>query len=270
MRRISGRITPWKTGWPSRQWQKPGARPDRLLLVYEPDVEQRRRTGKDSVLAAPHVQPKFSAEFPGVRGIALVLIALAFLREASEIRSTPPQRIEATISASERLQWVCDNTTPDDLIIGDRIYDLPLFCGRRQGLCFFPDTDPKHHLRAGILQRFLRDRVGKFDQCYLVIGRVTYDDANFEKQWRALCGGFLTDLIYGRAETWPGIREVVRLDDAYVFEVDVLEFVAPGQQPRYARGAAPETMLETCPAGFQVSEKGQDGTTNEHEFARIR
>ncbi|MFP4499807.1 MAG: hypothetical protein ACLFTT_02300 [Candidatus Hydrogenedentota bacterium] len=195
----------------------------------------------------------------GVRGMALVLIALAFLREASEIRSTPPQRIEATIAASERLQWVCDNTTPDDLIIGDRIYDLPLFCGRRQGLCFFPDTDSKYHLRAGILQRFLRDRVGKFDQCYLVIGRVTYDEPGFEKQWRALCGGFVTDLIYGRAETWPGIREVVRLDDAYVFEVDVLEFVAPGQEPRYARLATPETMLETWPPEFQVSEKGEHG-----------
>jgi hypothetical protein len=111
------------------------------------------------------------------------------------------------------------------LIVGDRTYDIPLFCGLRKGLCFFPDETPDQHLTPQRLRAFLEPRRGRFDRCFIVLSRVTFDEPVFESEWRRLCGDFLTDLVYGRAGEWPGVRGTARLRDGYVFEVDTARFL---------------------------------------------
>lgn len=176
--------------------------------------------------AAACVAAVLSPKGRGLRAAAVALVVFACVREVLFIHGTPAAPPTAYAAASERMHWVCTQTTPDDLIIGDRIYDIPLFCGQRQGLCFFPDTAPAHHVTPERLHAFLKPRRGKFERCFIVLNRVTYDEPAFEPEWRRLCGDFVAGLVYGKAGEWPEITETARLRDGYVFEVDVARFLA--------------------------------------------
>ena len=156
-----------------------------------------------------------------LRVVAVVLVMLAVGREARSLWEEPTEGYQAYVAASERLQWVRANTTPEDALVGDRNFDLPLFCGVRNGLCFFPSEDPKHHLTTEVLRAYFAPRVGKFNRAYIVLSEVYRGEPVFEDEWRRACGDLVADMVFGKTEDWPGITEVARLDDGYVFAVDV-------------------------------------------------
>ncbi len=155
-----------------------------------------------------------SRAFRAPRGLTLALAlaaAAAFLaREALRIQS-PTVTDAARAAASPRVVWVAENTTAADLVIGDDTMDIPFYLDRPLVVSFspFPYTDrPTYeHLTA-----FAR---GRYERAFLVL-RNRY---RCVADWRWAYGDFIADVVAGRTAAYPGVTELARLRDGYVFEL---------------------------------------------------
>lgn len=151
------------------------------------------------------------------RSSAVLLLSMAFVLECVHLYGLTPETISGRREASARLAWIAENTTPDDLIIGDSTMDIPLYCGFRRSLCFIPGEHEDLHPEFEVIQNFLMHHQQRFQQVYLIVRSGFPDEEGFEAQWKAYTGPFITDLIYGRMDQYPGIRRIVKLRDAHVF-----------------------------------------------------
>lgn len=166
---------------------------------------------------------------PGGRAVApaaAAFAALAVCHAVYALSTTPHDSIPGRVARSERLTWVAENTTPEDVIIGDMLIDLPAYCGPRRCLSFFPLEAPRYHLTADGLSAFLKPRLGHFEKAYIVVRRIAHTEPAYEQLWRRCCGDFVADLVYGRPLARPGVRRAATLKDGQVFEVDAARFVA--------------------------------------------
>jgi len=155
-----------------------------------------------------------------IETVTALLVALAVFRAGYDLATTPQDSPAARVARSERLTWIARNTTDRDVIIGDSLMDLPAYRGPRRCLSFFPLEGAEYQLTRENLADFLKPRIGRVDRAYIVLRRVTYTEPSYEPQWRRYCGDFITDLVYGRADRYPGIRPLANLKDGFVFEVD--------------------------------------------------
>lgn len=151
--------------------------------------------------------------------LGLILAIAALGREGRVAVETEPQTMASRLNASERLQWICENTSKDDLIIGDATMDIPLYCGFRQSLCFMPWEHDEWHLQYAVLQRFLAVNGSRYHRIFLIIRAGLRPEPFFEERWRARFGDFITDLVYGRLSDYPEIAPLASLDDAFIFTV---------------------------------------------------
>lgn len=157
------------------------------------------------------------------RYIALALAALACVHEVGAVIATPPTTLASRRDASARLRWIAENTDENDLIIGDSTMDIPLYCGFRHTVCFMPWQVEARHPRYEVLRDFLKRRGADFRRVFIVIRAGLPDDAGAEAQWQRYFGPFITDLIYGRLASYPGIRLDERTGSYYVFSVSWAE-----------------------------------------------
>ena len=151
---------------------------------------------------------------PGLAlGIALVVAAGCLARQV-RFASGPTVTDAARIEASPRLLWVERNTTAADLIIGDDTMDIPFYLDRPLVVSFspYPYTD---HPTYEHLAAFARGR--GYQKAFLVLRDRYFSDGD----WRWHYGDFIADLVAGRTDAYPGVRELARLQDGYVFEMAV-------------------------------------------------
>ncbi len=151
--------------------------------------------------------------------IGLLLAVAAIGREGVVAARSTPQTMPGRLESSERLQWICANTTEEDLIIGDATMDIPLVCGFRQTLCFMPWDIEARHFQYDDLLCFLRKNRHRYRNVFIIIRAGLPPEPVFEAQWRAYFGDFVTDLVYGRIGACPEISHCETLEDAFVFVV---------------------------------------------------
>ena len=151
------------------------------------------------------------------RSSAVLLLSMAFVMQCVQLYGQTPETITGRRDASARLSWIAENTTPDDLIIGDSTMDIPLYCGFRRSLCFIPGEHEDVHPEFETIKDFLLHHRDRFEHVYLIVRSGFPDEEGFEAQWKAYTGPFITDLVYGRMDHYPGIRRITKLRDAHVY-----------------------------------------------------
>lgn len=148
-------------------------------------------------------------------GLALALAvatAAAFLAREVQLAQRPAVTDAARAAASPRLVWVAENTTAADLVIGDDTMDIPFYLDRPLVVSFSPypytDRPTYEHLAA-----FARER--GYEHAFLVLRNRYRSDSD----WRWAYGDFIADVVAGRTGAFPGVTELARLRDGYVFEM---------------------------------------------------
>lgn len=165
-----------------------------------------------------------------VRLIVLACLGAAVAGEASSMAASPRTTLETRAKNSERLRWIGENTTPNDLIIGDATMDIPIYCGFRHTLCFMAWEFPERYLTYETVTRFAALHPKRFEHIYLVVRKGLPIDSANEKEWRRLLGPFITDLVFGRAAPYPGITPLPPLRDTCLFEVSLADRIPPKTQ----------------------------------------
>lgn len=148
-------------------------------------------------------------------GLAIVIAALAVTREAVIAVVRPPADIQQVIESSERLTWVAENTTPDDLIIGQDTVDIAFFFDRRMVVSFSPYPYTKRPTYDEVLT-YVDHVSNPYETAYLILR----DKYRNEKHWKHYLGAFVADIAAGRTERYPRIRLLTKLQDGYVFLIE--------------------------------------------------
>ena len=149
-----------------------------------------------------------------VRSAVTVLLVLAISREALISKRTPPLDLQDSVRRSERLTWLANYTSNDDLIIGDNTIDIPFFLNRKATVSFssFPYTDRATY--EGVVG-YARKHCREYRNIYLVLR--TYPAT--EQEWRIWYGDFFADLVFGHIEKYPDIIVGRPLSDGYIFQI---------------------------------------------------
>jgi hypothetical protein len=147
---------------------------------------------------------------------ALALVALAIGREANVAITTSPTSFDQSIARSERLTWIAENTTDRDLIIGDATVDVPFFFDRTAAVCIYayPQND---YLEYDQVMAYARRNCSKYEHMYLILRNHVYNRG--ELGWLRHFGPFVTDLVFERADKYPGIIPLERFSSSFIFEV---------------------------------------------------
>lgn len=172
-----------------------------------------------------------------LRIAALLLVLVAAGTALHQLAMLPKDNVPARITESERLSWIAEDTCDTDLIIGDLPLDIPVYCGPRHCLGFFPLEDPEQHLTEETLRAFLKRHRKSYGDVYIIVRHISYQEPGFEPIWERTCGAFITDLIFARRD-YQGIWPAIRLKDACVFRVIPGRFI----------GAAGNTGVTAGPA----------------------
>ncbi len=147
----------------------------------------------------------------------LLMLAGAFAGECHTWRSLSAKSLDAALEESERLRWIRDKTTEQDLIVGDSTMDIPMYCGFRHSIAVFPEASPEQHLAYADLEAFAARHDGRLGSIYLVFRGGETAGQIFADVFRSHFGPFVGDLMEGRLDNYPGIRPVAVLEDAHVF-----------------------------------------------------
>jgi hypothetical protein len=147
--------------------------------------------------------------------IAILLVLIRIIIEMNIVTSYDNYSKEDTISSSERLLWLRDNTTSNSLVIGDDVVDIPFYLGLRDAVSFspYPYTDYPDYYR---LMNFVVQRCDKYDGVYLVMK----DVFNSYSAWENAFGAFIADLVVHRSDEYSAIAFKDRLDDGYIFQIE--------------------------------------------------
>jgi hypothetical protein len=143
--------------------------------------------------------------------LAMMLLAGSIAWQSMDLLTFPQASLNGRVAASDRLRWISEHTGPDDLIIGDSAFDVPLYCGPRHVWCYIPLADPAYHLNHEDVQTFIDAHRHDFRRAYIVLRKAAPVDAWAKAQWRQYYGEYFTELVY----SGTGLA----LSDAFVFEL---------------------------------------------------
>lgn len=149
-----------------------------------------------------------------VASFALALLLLATWREGRAAHHHSVLDLERTVKQSERLTWLAERTSNDDLIIGDDVVDVPFFLHRPFTLSFSPYPYTNFPAYDKIMT-YSRIHCREYRNIFLVLRR----NATSEEDWRYAFGDFFADLMAGKVEKYPGLVPLEPLNDALIFQV---------------------------------------------------
>lgn len=150
-----------------------------------------------------------------LRVFALAIVLLMIGREVWITVGTPSKGPVQYTASSERLNWVAQHTGAEDLVMGDNTVDIAFYLSRPVVLSFspYPYTDYPEYGKVMAICHKYRNEYAHF---YLVL-RNRYTR---EVDWLVAYGSFITDIVFGRLDDYPGIIFRRRLSDGYVYEVE--------------------------------------------------
>lgn len=146
--------------------------------------------------------------------IALILFGAAIAREAQATIKTPALDFQKTIQNSGRLRWIAENTSEKDLIIGDNVVDVPFYLNHDATLSFSPHPYTDFLTYEKVIA-YVQMHCHDYEHFYLAI--TTPPVA--EDTWRVFFGDFITDLVFGYDDRYPGLIPLARFQDGCVFEI---------------------------------------------------
>jgi 4-amino-4-deoxy-L-arabinose transferase-like glycosyltransferase len=167
------------------------------------------------------------------RRLSATLISLAIVMAIGIMAFNPhiDDRQKVT-SASEVKSWILNETTPRDLVIGDDLTDITFVDPERTvALLYLTDSEPDQ-ISAEQFFEVVKRQCGQYERVFLTLSnfrlRPMYPRSKNEEEARASFhrralrtrGVFLTDLIEGRLERYPGIHFIKEVKDGYLFRVD--------------------------------------------------
>jgi hypothetical protein len=147
---------------------------------------------------------------------ALALAALILsVREIGLTLNTPVYKLQEIIAGSDRLSWIARQTTDRDLIIGDDTMDVPFYLGRDAAVSFSPYPHTVFFTYP-VLSQFADRNCARYQHLYLILR--SYSEWTYKDQLH-LFGRFISDLKFGNAGSYPRVKPVTVLSDAFVFQV---------------------------------------------------
>lgn len=127
------------------------------------------------------------------------------------------------LSKKERINWVCKNTTINDMILGDSTFDFAIFCGDRRSVCFVPgskkDTPPDYEMIKNLLN-ISREWNGKL---YIVLRKALPLDRHFRLDWQDWFGKVIAELIFDKTFEDLKVKKFEKGKDFVALEVDIEE-----------------------------------------------
>jgi 4-amino-4-deoxy-L-arabinose transferase-like glycosyltransferase len=156
----------------------------------------------------------------------LLTLLFVFLMIGRVVRSTirtPVSNLDQHIADSERMRWVAQYTTDHDLIIGEDTVDIPFYLNRSGAVSFspYPYTDYPEYDK---IMAYSNKHCQEYEHIYLVLRNDIppwAEGLGFEREefFEHYYGSFITDLVFGRMQQYPGVILLDRLSDNYVFEL---------------------------------------------------
>ncbi len=146
--------------------------------------------------------------------LIITVILAALVREIRDIVSRPIVNEDSRINSSERLQWIAQHVSADDLVIGDDTVDVPFYLGRPGVISFspYPFTNrPDYHKIVAYCQA----HSDKYKRFILILRKRFYT----EEAWQYYYGSFISGIINGHVDNYSHIRFLCQLEDGYVFEL---------------------------------------------------
>lgn len=148
---------------------------------------------------------------------ALLLAAFAFYQAgfaAREQAMSLDEFVDRSIADQPALIWLEQNTSPDDLIIGDNPVDVVFYLDRTTALSFsaYPYSD---YLEYRDLMAFLERHCVNYRNIYLFTHELKADEAT----WMDEFGPFITDLAYNRIEPYPNVILRMPVEDALIYQL---------------------------------------------------
>lgn len=146
----------------------------------------------------------------GLSGVVAFMICF----QAWQLAHSTPVAKERPWQQSERLRWVAQNTTDQDLIIGNYTIDIPFHLCRRAVISIsnYPYTDFAEY---EAIVEFVDAHCHEFERIYWVLPT----DWSSEEEWERYFGPFVTDLVYQRWGRYPRIDFRERVAGALIFEM---------------------------------------------------
>lgn len=154
--------------------------------------------------------------FKPILNLCFILI-IAIISIQSEIRlliHSPKYEELNIIRGSERLTWIADNTTNQDLIIGNNTVDIPFYFNTYNVVSFspYPYTDFPDYQKVLKLCENHREN---FDNFYIVLKNSDKSEENWSKDY----GSFFTDIYFERTSRFPELVHLKTLEDGKIYQV---------------------------------------------------
>ena len=141
---------------------------------------------------------------------------------------------------SERLTWIEQHITQNDLIIGTDVVDIVFYLGRPAAVSF-SERPYTQYLQYEKLVSYVRRNCANYDHLYLVLRDHTWLEGELGYRF----GGFISDLLAGTLDAYPEILFLTRLDEGPVFQILTCESAEDGGM-NVARVNVPPAN-EPCP-----------------------
>lgn len=150
-------------------------------------------------------------------GILAVITIVVFAGEMRSILSQPNMIADqqTQIIRSDRLTWIAQHTTDDDLIIGEDTVDIPFYLGRQAAVSFSP-YPYTIHLTYKNLMDYANHNCQRYQHIYLVLRR--HSEWQYRQQVYHF-GAFIADIKEGRIADYPGVYPLYQSNDIIAFEV---------------------------------------------------
>ena len=147
--------------------------------------------------------------------LAFVLLGLGLMgHAAAAVLGKSVADCETRIGGSERLTWIAENTTGNNLIIGQRVAAVPFCYPGRHVINFYRIPFPEKHLRYDAVMDYVRNYRDQYDQAFLIIWKPPKN-----VDWDKGLGPFITDIVQGRLDPYPSITALHEVGDGYIFEL---------------------------------------------------
>ena len=120
--------------------------------------------------------------------------------EASKPTVSQQEFIERSIADHPILEWINQNTSEEDLIIGDDPVDVVYYLNRDSAVSFSP-WPYADHLSYETLTTFLQKHCGEYRNIYLYVRSLKSSEAHWQEEF----GPFITDLAMDRTTAYPNV-----------------------------------------------------------------
>jgi hypothetical protein len=149
---------------------------------------------------------------------ALALLPLLLILRRSEakvveVTAQPPLPFESAITTVPVLHWLSENTTANDLIIGDDVVDVTGVLARPAAVSFspYPYTGT---FRYEYLQAVLERQCPRYERLYLVL-----HDISKPREVEEMYGAFIYDLATADLVKYPEVSRQITLAKGAVYEL---------------------------------------------------